>query len=251
MDEQYSIASKAHETYGLSPKDTCDLQSTLDVLTLKESCGISFVGKNGSGKSNAIKWLILNNTLNNPDNAFQFSIVFTGTRFNDDYKFIDNRFIFEGYQENVLKTYLDKLSKYREKHGNCPHNFCVFDDLLGILNKNSGYLLNFISRQRHTNTTIIFSTQYLNVGSATTLREIVRYVIMFNTKTLNSLKGFYTNFGGLFNNYEEFKDHFLKCTKEKYNAMLYDATVEDVNVNYLQIKFPLIDNVTYYLKFSK
>jgi hypothetical protein len=78
-----------------------------------------FVGKPSKGKSNAIKWFILKHSVD--IKMYNFGIVFTRTKFNEDYDYIDNRFVYGNYDQNILAQYLNNLQMYRMKNKNHPH----------------------------------------------------------------------------------------------------------------------------------
>src|ERR1700733_4551004 len=92
------------------------------------------LGKPDSGKTNTIKYLILKNSVDKK--IFNFGLVFTRTKFNNkDYTYIPDKYIIEGYNEDVLKKFIAFLRDLIQKNTkfNC---FIVFDDLIGILNRN-------------------------------------------------------------------------------------------------------------------
>ena len=100
---------------------------------------------------------------------------------------------------------------------------------------------------RHYNTIVLFAVQYLRTGIPV-LRELVHYAIIFKSRRHDTLKAIYTEFGTLFETFDEFKQHFFEITNEKYNAMLYDRDL-DLDENYMKIKFPNMDNVNVKLEF--
>lgn len=174
------------------------------------------VGKPRRGKSHLIKYLILKNTVDNK--IFQFGIVFTRTKWDSDYKYIPKQHVFEGYQPEVLKLYLEHLTEMK----NPPPNFVVFDDLLGALNNNDGELQNFIISHRHYNTTIFLAAQFLNKGSSTTLRECCTDAFMFNSMQFLTIKALFENFGQGYRSVAKFKKAFFKCTSEPFTAMWFN-----------------------------
>ena len=75
-------------------------------------------------------------------------------------------------------------------------------------------------------------------GSTPVLRECTTLAFLFNSKGKRTLEALFENFGQLFDSFQEFKDYYLECTKEKYTAMLYIQDVENRDENYLQYKAP-------------
>ena len=216
-------------------------------IDFSSPCIILSTGKCKSGKTNAIKYLILKNSIDKK--IFNFGIVFTRTKFNSNYDYIDQKYVFQGYQVDVLKKYISNLENIMQKKGKVPPNFIIFDDLLGLLSKQNGFLNNLFACHRHTNTSIFLCTQHLKSGASTTLREIVNYAICFNSKRRDTIESLYTEFGQLFDSYDEFRKHFLSVTKEKYHAMLYNSDIEYVNDNCLTYLAPSMDKINTVIKF--
>ena len=190
------------------------------------------VGKPKRGKSNAVKWCILKNAVDNQ--IFKYGIVFSKTaKMNDDYNYIPKEWIYEDFDTDILQQFIDGISKLDKKEP-C---FCVVDDQQGLLNRNDPVLLNFISIHRHLNCTLFFNFQYL-YGSMPTLRECTTIALMFNSKGKRTIEGLFENFGQLFDNYNDFKNYFLALTKDPFVAMMYLQDVDNINDNYLYFKCP-------------
>ena len=206
------------------------------------------VGKPGRGKSNTIKYMILRHTVDKP--IYKFGIVFTRTKFNDDYNYVDERFVFDNYDEEVLRNYLDTIEKYKKKTGESPRNFVIFDDMIGLLSKFDPFLTNFFGTHRHFGSDIYLATQHLNTGANTSLREVTTYLIAFSSKQKNTIESLYENFGQLFDHINEFKQHFFEQTKEPYTAMIYDNRNEELIGNYAQFRAPDMSNVNISLRFG-
>ena len=180
-------------------------ESDTDGIDFDKINCILYVGACGKGKSNAIKHTILSNALGKKK-RLKFGIVFTRTKFNNEYSaYLPDDYIFEGFQEDVLQNYLDNLKKYKEKYGKVPHNFVIFDDLIGLLNLRNGALINFLGTHRHTSTHVLLATQHCNTGSSTLLRELCTHCLAWNSKQYNTIDSLYMNFGQLFDSRETFK----------------------------------------------
>ena len=193
------------------------------------------VGKPRSGKSNAVRYFLLKNILNK--RKFKFGIVFTRTKFNDDYNYIPDKYIYTEYKPELLKKYMDGLEKLKKKSGNIPPNFVIMDDQQGLLNRQDSILTNFVSSHRHFNTSCFFNFQYL-FGASPLLRECTTHAILFNSKGLRTINGLFENFGMLFDNVQQFKDYFLKNTKKHYTAIMYEQSENKKKNNYKRFKAP-------------
>ena len=195
------------------------------------------IGKSMKGKSHFIRYLLTDRFLKG---KLKFGLVFSKTKFNEDYSMFPDKSRKEGYNENILIKYVDNLKKIREKEGKVPPNVIIFDDLIGVLSNGTAFFTNFISTCRHFNTSIIIAVQYLSAkGSITPLmREQTSHCIMFNSRTLRTLENLFNSFGGLFDSYYEFKEYFMHATKEPYTAMLYLESIDDIDKNYITIQAP-------------
>ena len=206
-----------------------------DIDFTKPQVGV-FVGRPKMGKSNAVKYFILKNTIN--EKNFDFGIVFTRTKFNDGYDYIPDKYIYTEYKPEILQKYMKGLEKIANDGKKIPPNFVIFDDLQGVLNRNDPILTNFVSSHRHYNCkAVFFCFQYL-YGASPLLRECATFAVMFRSQGNRTLQGLYENFGQLFDNFEEFKKHFFKITKKKYNGMLYIQDISKKKKNYLRFKAP-------------
>ena len=220
-------------------------------LDLSSPSCILFVGKPKKGKTNALRFIILKNSLEKFKGSanYEFGIVFTRTSFNSDYDFIPSEYVYDGYDEDVLRQYLDGLKEQINKGHKIPANYVVFDDNIGLLSKSDAFLTNFLGTHRHTNTHIFLATQHLKTGASTTLREICTHALIFNSKQTNTLQSLYENFGQLFKNIGDFKDNFWDITRNKYTAMLYLQDVDNIDDNYLHYKAPDTSQWQYSLEY--
>jgi hypothetical protein len=91
-------------------------------LSGKAKC-IVCVGACGKGKSNSIRYILLKNMVDRK--FFQFGLVFTRTKFSEEYDFLPDKYVIDGYKEDVLRKYLDKLKKYKKEHKEVPPNFVL------------------------------------------------------------------------------------------------------------------------------
>ena len=201
----------------------------------------------GRGKTNMIKYLILKNSVDRK--IFKFGLVFCRTKFNNkDYTYIPEKYIIGGYDENILQNYIENLQKM-VKEGKKFNAFLIFDDLIGILNRNDPFLINLWAIHRHINLSIFIATQHLKGSSTnTTFREVVSNGIFFNSKREDTIKAIHREFGkSVFKKYEDFERHFLYVTNEPYVGMFYDSLSD--NENMWAIKAPLMDEFKVKLEF--
>ena len=222
--------------------------SQIEELDFSKPKLLLILGRPESGKSNFTKHIIIKNSIKNK--IFQFGIVFCSTKYDGDYDFISDKYVFDEYNEEMFEKYLGKLKKMKEKKKDkMPHSFIIFDDMLQQVTANNNRLLEHLySIHRHLNLTIIFCNQVLKRMS-TVLRRIINYAILFNLRDYDTLNSFYQEFGQLFESFEEFKKHFFRTTSQKFTAMIYLSDEQDVNKNYLQIKAPDVSKLDIKLKY--
>ena len=195
---------------------------------------VTCIGKPKRGKSWSVRWLILKNTLDK--RHFKYGIVFTRTgKFSNDYNYIQDDYIFENFDTNILQAYLDGIKKQET----IVPSFIIFDDIQGLLNTNDPVLTSLIACHRHYKISLFFCFQYIyGRGSTPILRECTTVAILFNSKGDRTLRALYENFGQLWDDYNSFKKHFLSLTSEQYVAMMYLQDEDDIKNNYLYFKAP-------------
>ena len=194
-----------------------------------------FLGKPKKGKSWALRWAVLKNTVDNK--IFKYGIVFTRTKFNGDYEWLPDEYVYDGYDPMILQQYLDGLKKLNPDE--IEPSFIIFDDIQGTLNPQDPVLTSLNACHRHFKISIFYCFQYIyGRASNPVLRECVTMGFLFNSKGKRTIEALYENFGQLFDSYNEFKDYYLACTKDKYNAMLYIQDVDNKDENYLQFQAP-------------
>ena len=195
---------------------------------------VTCIGKPKRGKSYAVRWMIMKQTLEKKH--FKYGIVFTKTgKFSKDYNYLPDEYVFEDYDPEVLQAYLDGI---KEQKTIVP-SFIIFDDIQGVLDSSDPVLTSLIACHRHYKVSLFFCFQYIyGRGSTPVLRECTTIAILFNSKGDRTLRALYENFGQLFDDYKSFKDYFLNLTSEDFVAMLYLQDIDDINDNYLYFKSP-------------
>ena len=198
---------------------------------------VVFVGKSYRGKSYFLKYLI-SDRLNR--NKFKFGLVFTTTKFNGDYKFLPDNRVIEGYNEEILKKYFNNLKRIKDKDGEVPPNFIIFDDLVGVLANQTSFFNSFITTCRHLNISVFIAVQYLTGKNAIspTMRQQTTHAIMFHSKMKSTVENLYENYGQMFDSLKEFRQHYDEITKDQYVAMIYLEKEDDINKNYFGIRAP-------------
>ena len=213
-----------------------------------------FVGKSERGKTHFMRWLILDQ-IQRPSNPLRFGIAFVRTKFKKSYKFMPDDKIFEGYDEDILRQYIDNLDQIYEETGKIPHNWVIFDDLMGILKNGSLWFTNWIATFRHRNTSVFIAVQYLTGKHAITpvMREQTSFAFMFNSKTNNTVKNLYENYGQLFEKEKDFKrylsDHTVPSKMGPFVCVVYNEKEDEIEKNYTPMRAPKEYNKSLKLNF--
>lgn len=194
-----------------------------------------FLGKPKRGKSYALRHTILKNTIDNK--IFKYGIVFTRTKFNGDYDWLPDDYVYDDYDPQILQTYLDGLKDLPKDK--LKPSFIIFDDIQGALDPYDK-TLNFLNAcHRHMKISIFYCFQYIyGRGSTPVLRSCTTMAFLFNAKGERTLKALYEAFGQLFPDFNTFKDYYLQLTAEPYTAMLYFQDEDNIDDNYLQYQAP-------------
>lgn len=184
----------------------------------------------GSGKSYFIKYLV--KCLRN---EFGCVIVFSNTaNFTNDYDFLKEielkHFIFGSLDvEEKIKKIME-IQKKNRANNNPVNVLIIFDDIFGNV-KDNKIFKDLVSTFRHYRINIIFSSQYIS-GTATYLREISNYIIIFNQRTQNALKLTFENyFADTYENFNQFKADFVKKL-QKYHFYFIDRIT---NTKYIMV----------------
>ena len=195
-----------------------------------------FVGRPKSGKSYCLRSLIKDYAR---QGKFSFGKVYTRTKFNEDYNFMPAKHVEDDYSEENLEAYINSLKAWREKHRKpLPPNFIIFDDLLGAMSLNTGFLSNLISIHRHYNLTIFLTAQYLMKGTSTVLRECVTTAFLWKTIFHNSRDGIFKAFGGYYKKESDFLDMFDSTTSPKHQCLVYNARARKKSEAYWSFMAP-------------
>lgn len=197
----------------------------MDAIDLSRNNLLLFVGKSHSGKSFLVKHL-LTELLSRK--VFDFGICFCQTaELSNDYDFLPEDSIVEGYDEKKLIKYLASLKKYAKEKGHLPKTFLIMDDILGDL-RNSKVCKKFMSSFRHYNITLFICTQFANYVSTLT-REQINHAFIFRVKSEQGREAIYKAIGGNCETEDKFYEILDDATKEKYRCLLYSADIDDEN----------------------
>lgn len=205
------------------------------------------IGKQGSGKSYALKSLIKQCS---EDGIFAFGHCWCSTAFTNDYDFLPKESVDDKYSEEALERYINKLREWMENNPDkdLPPSFIIFDDLLGKINMYTGFFTNLVACYRHFNISIFITSQYIN-KLGTLLREMTDYGFLFKSRFRNTKESLYNAFGQQLKNQEEFNYYLEEATKEKHSCLLYVADKNTVEEAYSSFMAPS-DDKPFKLKYT-
>ena len=164
--------------------------------------------KPGSGKSSLIKFELYKGDVNK---KYDYAIVFT-KNIDDDYnKIIDENFIYYNFSDKdfakILK-FQQQNNKKKENSGELdgPRLLLIFDDVIGSIDFNSKLLTMLVTRYRHFNIGVVFSTQYI-IKIPSIIRECASRSFIFYQETRNSIKACYEIYGQSFKSLTKFREY--------------------------------------------
>lgn len=204
----------------LADVEIFDNEGNLNLQDMKFPLIYLFVGKPASGKSVAIKNLIYNYS---KLGYFKFILAVVPSKFNSGYEYLPDKYVIENYDEKYLQNYFNKLRDFKKKNGFIPENALILDDILGSINLYSPFWQHFFSTYRHYKTTVIFGSQTITGKGAisTLLRQVCNICCMYRNVFQDNIEQLYKAFGGLMEDYDEFKNTFLSITSERYHSLMF------------------------------
>ncbi|ETO00119.1 hypothetical protein RFI_37338, partial [Reticulomyxa filosa] len=84
-------------------QDSHDQDDVEKIYDFNKPLSIIVIGKKGKGKTNLVRHLILRNTVHN--HYFHFGMVFTGTKYDNEYDYLPDDKVVEGWNEQVFQKY--------------------------------------------------------------------------------------------------------------------------------------------------
>ncbi len=181
-------------------------------------------GKQGSGKSHFITYMMRENMLS--DNKFDYGIVFSNTSWeNSAWNFLPGEYVYEEYNEKVLEN-LVKLQKKNLANDINTFAFVIFDDALDDKHQFTSVVLKKLSVQlRHYNISLIISSQYPHLIPPR-IRANTMYAIFFDIGSgVRELEALYNAYGQRFKNYADFKEFYYKNIDD-HKFIMYDKDID-------------------------
>ena len=193
-------------------------------------------GKQGSGKSHFLKWLMREHNLDEK-RKFDFGVVFSNTAFEGSFDYIPKKYVFEGFDISVVEA-LMKIQKNNIKKKIQKQAFIILDDCLDDENQwNSPAMKKLSTQLRHYNITLIITTQYPHCVPPQ-FRSNAMYSAFFDVGPgRRELQATYDCYGGRFKSYEIFKQYYFANIKD-HKFITYDRERDEYQTYRAPEKIP-------------
>ena len=146
--------------------------NTIEELDIKQNSFVVITSKRNSGKTILNKHLI-KNLFDNYD--FKFSILFSDTFFNGDYKdLFDKNFVFTSDELDIKIPKILQIQEKNIKNNKIIHGLIVLDDVK--IYKKSKALIDLATKSRHYKLTVICSVQYPKELISSSIRSNIDYL---------------------------------------------------------------------------
>jgi hypothetical protein len=184
-------------------------------LNLDYPFSIIITGMPGAGKTGFIKYIFLSNHPTYKEDPFKYGIVFTNTKFDNEYDYCPQKYVHAAYNEDILRNFIE-LQKENSHH----KTFIVFDDCLDKKAFQSKLFTELVTQYRHLNINLIITAQYLKLVTPA-MKECCRYAILLKSSTEDSIKSNYESFGFGFSDRKKFEE-YIRENCVNYGAILVD-----------------------------
>jgi Cdc6-like AAA superfamily ATPase len=187
----------------------------------KPNPSICVIGKRGTGKTTLTKDILKRIYFDSPDLAHNTLIINPSEKFNKEYSsqfcFADVKYKFD---INDLKKIISSSDPGIVVFDNCFSSTDILKDK---------YLLELVFNGKHLNKTIIFNISW-PLDFPLKLRSTFDYVFLFNDDFISNQKRLYSQYCGMFPNFNTFKKT-LKCLTHDHVSMVISNCNNSTNIN--------------------
>jgi hydroxymethylpyrimidine pyrophosphatase-like HAD family hydrolase len=169
------------------------------------------IGSSMSGKSFALKWLILSLA-----RQFNHGFVFSSTVFNGQYSYLPKDLQFD---KGITVDFFDRLIEYQKTHPN-KKCFLILDDLVGSQNFYDDIFQKLATTGRHFNITTFILAQGIKVISPL-LRSNAHYVMLFKLSNIKAIHDAFEEYSSGYSNRKDYQRYFEENTKD-YHFIFID-----------------------------
>lgn len=202
--------------------------------------------KSRSGKSYFAEWLIRSRMKHQDDSLrWKFGMTYCGSAYSGAYNWLPKNSVREGFDEEHLAAYLEKLKEHKRKGKPIPMSFIWLDDLMGVLHQETDLLQNLFTTARHLNINLIICAQTCSRGISTTLRAQTDFALMWDSGTYAQRDALWRAYGGWFEKRKEFVNFLRDRTDAnsphslgEYSCLAYSDRAKKMEDAYHVVKAP-------------
>ena len=203
-------------------------------MFLDDNSLVLISGSTRSGKSfllvKLLEFVFLNDRLSKGN-----GLIFTGTKFTDQFKDIQENNIYDNCDDykNIINNFLKFIKSKKNKKS--TRYYIIFDEMLGDIKLQSDVMKHLMCNYRHYKISLFFLVQQFSSITSSILKQQITYAFIFPSNfTLRSIKGIYEAIGyGNFDTDKGFGNLIKNLTNgNKYTSLFYDSTVDEPNLRY-------------------
>lgn len=243
MESQSSFTSSSN----LGLKGTCASPFDQEPITEIELNKFNFeqdstyvvCSKRNSGKSVLVIDLIYHLTQKHKYNSIVLFSKTANFSIKNDWSFIQNKYIFEGVDDNIIQEIMDhQKSRIKQKNNENTHIMLVFDDL--ALHKKSKMLEELFTLGRHMHITTIVSVQYCKNLISPTIRGNIDY-LFFSVISNDSIDPIYRSIYTKMNLKDFYQ--FLHTHNKNFQFVFYNNKHKSDQDKFFTVKAQLRSNL--------
>ena len=207
-----------------------------DLANLPRTSTVVVIAKRNSGKTVLIKNILHHQK----DTKFALAISATD-KYNKSYQsiFKDPSMVFDDYSDELIEMTCLRQEQVMRKNEQLasrgqpiynPYGVIVLDDILADSKKifKSKQIRHLFFNGRHINLGVLMAVQYaMDMDRA--LRSNIDFVFLLKDNNKGNLERYYDNFGGVFENFAQFKATFEYYT-ENFGMLVFDMNCRSHNV---------------------
>lgn len=205
-------------------------------LDWKQFFTMIIYGAPGSGKTNLLKYIVYSGAIKN---EFDHCILLSANKGTKQYDFIDKKYKFEGYNLEIVKSYIE-FQKKKNERGIKSRSLIIFDDVMGEQNfrGDHGFWKSLFSNYRHWGINVVISMQ-TPIGISSEIRGLIKYACVYRYVNENDLENIFRSFGSLAENKKAFYEIYKKHTDEQYKFLFFNkTTMYDIANAYVGCRAP-------------
>jgi len=204
--------------------------------TLPSYSFICLVSKRRSGKSTAIKDLVYNYFIK--EKKYRRIYVFSPTaRLTKDYSFIQDEYIYEDFDEEVVNNIIEIQKEDIEKDPKSKqlNTLLILDDVANSMDRKTIDLVGKVSAMgRHIRCSVLFASQNFKKEISPLIRTNLDFLIMWKQSNMDTNKDIMVQWLGASQNNKKEAISIIETVPIKFRCLVIDNTSTDSNLeNYV------------------